>query len=123
MTRALTVAAALLLVALAGCGSGDDETPPTTAPATTATVDQGKEACRGIAQLGKDADFDPTKYEGYGEMAAKSATPAISIAGETLLREAKEARLLEGTRRNLALAYAALDFSTACGQVYGDGPW
>ncbi len=121
---AIAVAAVGMGAYLAGSGS-DPAAAPSPAAATTATADRGKEACSGVAQLGEKLDYDPTKYEGYAEMAIRTADSAVlRAAARTLADDAEKARwAVDEPSRNLKLEQAALDFADACAQAYGDGGW
>lgn len=126
--RALT-AAAVLLVALAGCG--DDETPPTstsTTPAATAagpnTEAQDRAACTQAAAI--DPGWQTAAQSvTAGYAAEKSADYGIAAAGKALVVTASKVR--DGELRDsdaaLALHQGHLDLSVACVKRFGDAPW
>ncbi|WP_432051152.1 hypothetical protein [Verrucosispora sp. NA02020] len=134
--RTPLAAAALVCLALAGCG-GDSEpsaTPPSSSPPPVATSavptaapitdDKSiREVCNTVAELGNDNDFNPVANLAAGKLAALIADPAFARAGDALVDAAGAAVDEPGPDTNIAIARAQLDVAGACIDKYGDGPW
>ncbi|WBC13440.1 hypothetical protein O7600_20130 [Micromonospora sp. WMMA1998] len=140
MTRAriaAPMAAAALLLSLAGCSAEDQPTtasPATSsaaAPATSASTASAaisdeatiRQVCNELVALGNDFNFDPAANLAAARRAELIADPAFSRAGRELVKVASAAAAAPGPDTNLGISQTRRAFLDVCGDNYGDGPW
>jgi hypothetical protein len=130
-TRRFAAVLAGVLLATAGCGTSQSPRggqPTTFAASPSPTIDASRDACHRVSVINDEGngigkEIDPAVSLPVADVAKRASNPGIATAGGHLADAFVASPSASQVDMNLNAARAFLELATACGSLYGDGPW